>query len=381
MDLVKAKTSFAFNRICINFLKEIKSRDINLKKKIKKNYKIYDKSSQEHIIYFWKKMEPVHEILQKDDIEPSELSSYIEAQLMNNEEFCDIYFLKGIQIGKLFSIFSNERSVILSYIMTLYLFGYLYNDINEESFNEIDTLLQTVLHVINSIDKRSRATASAMANEDSPYQLDNILDDTVKHIIELIKILRVPMIDESEKEKYNNNEFDSYSNLIDNSKIGSIAKDICSSLKDIDIDPNSTPEDLMANMFNGSNNVIGSLIEQVGSSLTQKINSGELNQDELIQDAFKLMGSLGNNSSLGQSSFMNDIMKNVMSSMGGTGGNTDMPEMPDFADLAQSMMGTGQKIDKNKVNQMTTNNKTKERLRRKLESKKSQEEVLTIENK
>jgi hypothetical protein len=372
MDLVKAKTSFAFNRICINFLKEIKSRDLILKKKIKKNYKIYDKSSHEHIIYFWNKMEPVHEILQKDDIEPTELSNYVEEQLMNNEEFCNIYFLKGIQINKLFTVFSEEKPIILSYIMTLYLFGYLYNDINEESFKEIDTLLQTVLHVINSIEK-------GVENEDSPYQFDNILDDTVKHIIELIKILRVPMIDEPENTT--NNEFDAYANLIDGSKIGSIAKDICSSLKDINIDPNSSPEDMMANMFSGSNNVIGSLIEQVGSSLTQKINSGELNQDELIQDAFKLMGSLGNNASSGQGSFMNDIMKNVMSSMTGGSGNTDMPEMPDLADLAQSMMGTGQKIDKNKVNQMTTNNKTKDRLRKKLESKKSQEEVLTLENK
>jgi hypothetical protein len=357
MDLVKAKTSFAFNRICINFLKEIKSRDIGLKKKIKKNYKVYDKSSQDHIIYFWNKMNPVHETLQKDDIQPEDLSDYVEQQLLNNSEFCEIYFLRGIQIGKLFNIFSNEKEVILSYIMTLYLFGYLYNDINEENYNEIDSLLQTTLKVIHSIDSEFNNITGL---------LDNILDDTIKHILLMIKSLKIHMVDnEQEKNEANNNpDLDSYADLIDNSKIGSIAKDICSSLKDINIDPNSSPEELMSSIFSGSNNMIGNLIEQVGSTLTNKINNGEINQEELIGDAFKLIGKLNNDGNSGENNFMGDLFKNVMGSMGNSGNN-----MPDFGDIAKQM--SGKNIDKNKVNQLVNQNKTKERLKKKLEDKKN----------
>ncbi len=352
MDLVKSKTSFAFNRICINFLKEIKSRDINLKKKIKKNYKVYDKSSQEHILYFWNKMNSIHDVIQKDDIDTEQLALYIQEQLINNPEFCDIYFLKGIQIRKLFDIFSNEKEIILSYIMTLYLFGYLYFDINEENFKEIDNLLQLTLKIIQSIDE----------DNDIIGLLDNVFDDTIKHILLIIKSLKINMIDDSNIDNSNKNlNLDSYTDLIDNSKIGSIAKDICSSLTDIDINPNSSPEELMSSIFSGSNNIIGNLIEQVGSSLTNKINNGEINQEELIGDAFKLIGKL-NNDSANENNFMGDLFKNVMGSMTNTNNS-----IPDLEQITKQM--SDKNIDKNKINKLLSQNKTKDRLKKKLEDK------------
>lgn len=340
MDNVKSKTSFAFNRISINFLKEIKNRDNNLKKKIKKNYKVYDKSSQEHIIYFWDRMNPIHDTLQDDDINLEEL--------VTNEDFCGIYFMKGLQIGKLFTVFSSEKNTILSYILTFYLFGYLYNDISEDNYEDIDILLQKTLQVIHSIDE----------NTDNDVLLGDILDDTVKKIILLIKTLKVHMLDSD-----NEQPSDNYSNMIENSKIGSIAKDICSELKDINIDPNSSPEELMNTMFNGSNNMIGNIIEQVGSSLTTKINSGQINQEELVSDAFKLLGNLNNNSSAnvgddGSNNFMSDMIKNIM----GSGGLSDMMK-------GLNNVNTG--ASQNKLDQIKNKSDTRERLKKKLSEKKN----------
>ena len=51
------------------------------------------------------------------------------------------------------------------------------------------------------------------------------------------------------------------------------------------------------NLFGGNGgNLIGNLVQQVGSSITDKINSGEIRQDELVKDAFSLMSRMQNGS-------------------------------------------------------------------------------------
>ena len=249
-------------------------------------------------------------------------------------------------------IFNDDKYIILSYITTLYLFSYLYNDTTEDNSSDIELLLHRVLSVIHSINEKND-------DFDITVLLDDIMDDTVKQIITLIHSLKVQMIDEeSAKQEDNlsgtgNEEIDKYASLIENSKIGSIAKDICANLKDINIDPSSNPEDLMASIFNGSNNIIGNLIEQVGNSLTNKISSGEINQEDLVGDAFKLLGQLNSadTSTSDGGSFMTNLMGNVMSSMGSSMGNIDMSAM------------------QNQMSQSDSKNKTKDRLRKKLSEK------------
>lgn len=382
MDQVKTKTSFTFNRICINFLKDIKNKDANLKKKIKKNYKVYDKSSHTHIAHFWSKMEPVHDIIQTDSIAVENLPTYIDTQLLNNALFCDIYFLKGLQIGKLFEIFSDEKPVILSYILTLYLFSYLYSDINEDNYEDINILLQKTLSVIHSIDSENNISSL----------LEDILDDTIKNIIIIIKSLKIQMLD-NEKPDSNIN-LDNYESLIENSKIGNLAKDIFSTidLDKMNIDPNSSPENIIGSIFSGSNNIIGDLITQVGTNLNDKMQKGELNQQELMTDAFKLVGQFGSqNSGGGGNDFMADLMKNVVSSLGntkggegGAGGFADM-----FANMNENGLGNmfaamngaqGQgKPDINKMEQNKNKSDTKERLRKKLQEKEKAKAILALE--
>jgi hypothetical protein len=359
MDSVKNKTSFAFNRICINFLKEIKNQDINLKKKIKKNYKVFNKSSHDHIQYFWKKVLPINDILQSDNINCEEL--------LVNQDFCDIYIMKGIQIGNLLNIFTDEKSTILSYILTLYLFAYLYNDITEDNFEDIDILLHKVLTVVNSI------TDDSIEDNDITKLLEDILDDNVKQIIATINKLKIQMIDNLDVDEDILN-MGKYTDLIEGSKIGEIAKSICGDLKGIDLDPSLTPQEMISSLFNGSNNVIGNLIETVGTSLTSKIESGELNQTELLGDAFKLLGQLNSDDSQ-SGGFMNSLMKQVVGSMSGsTSTNEDGADMMDtmnlFASMASMTNGTTEgKIDQNKVAQVEKSNKTKDRLRKKLADK------------
>ncbi len=358
MESVKNKTSFAFNRICINFLKEIKNQDVNLKKKIKKNYKVFNKSSHDHIQYFWKKVLPVNDVLQSDNINCEEL--------LVNQEFCEINIMKGIKIGNLLEIFKDDQSTILSYILTLYLFAYLYNDITEDNFEDIDLLLHKVLTVVNSI------TDDSIEDEDITKLLEDILDENVKQIILTINTLKVQMIDNLDVDGDDLN-MGKYTNLIEGSKIGELARDICGDLKGIDLDPTLSPQEMISSLFNGSNNVIGNLIQTVGTSLTDKIENGELNQAELLTDAFKLLGQLNNDDS-STGGFMQGLMSQVMGSMA-TQGKMDSSDGDPAAmmDLFSSMASMGNMtgtIDQNKVTQIDKSNKTKDRLKKKLADKK-----------
>ena len=193
---------------------------------IKKNYKVYNKNSDEYIIYFSNRIKVADNLIQNE-------STDLIKDLINNEEFCNIYILKGIQIGNLLTIFKNDKNTILSYLMTLYLFTYLYNDITDDNCDDINNLLHKVLSIVNSINEEE--------NLDINNLLDDIIDESIKHILLVIYQLKIKMADDAinyENENDNFGDVENYADLIENSKIGSIAKDICSNLKDIDIDLN-----------------------------------------------------------------------------------------------------------------------------------------------
>ena len=46
------KIQYVFNKILLNLLKEIKNKDDDLKKRIKENYAVFDKSTNTHVTFF-----------------------------------------------------------------------------------------------------------------------------------------------------------------------------------------------------------------------------------------------------------------------------------------------------------------------------------------
>ncbi len=115
----------------------------------------------------------------------------------------------------------------------------------------------------------------------------------------------------------------------------------------------SNPEDLMnmSNLFSGSNNMLGDIIQTVGTKITQKIQNGEINQEELMSEALNMMGSL-NTAGHG------DMMSQMMNMMGGMGGMVNM----------MGAMGGMGNVGGNTPT--SGNNKTRDRLQKKLANKK-----------
>jgi hypothetical protein len=101
-------------------------------------------------------------------------------------------------------------------------------------------------------------------------------------------------------------------NMLTNSTIGSIAKEIASELEDNDIDElQRTGASPMAVLQSG---LVGKLMGRVTSKISSKIESGQLQHDQLLKEAMGLFGSLGGESS-GLGSMAEMLAKNLGASV------------------------------------------------------------------
>ena len=97
-----------------------------------------------------------------------------------------------------------------------------------------------------------------------------------------------------------------------------------------------------AALFGGggeNGNMFGEIIQTVGSTITEKINSGEINQEELMNEALGMMGQL-NKSGHG------DMLSSMMNMMGGVGGGASAPPSGASASSASPSNKTRERLQK-----------------------------------
>jgi hypothetical protein len=92
------------------------------------------------------------------------------------------------------------------------------------------------------------------------------------------------------------------------------------------------------------------LVKSVGSKLNSKMESGEINKEELMKEAGELLGKM---KEMGGGAEMNDMFKNLAKQMGGMGG-----------------MGKNVRVDVNAMNNMMKSQNTRDRLRKKVNQRK-----------
>jgi hypothetical protein len=366
--LVQDKIIFVFNKILINFLKEIKKKK-KFKLVIKKNFKTIDKKSSKYIIPFSKKIQQFKELFCNYELD----NVLFLQKLLDNDEFKSMYIFKNINIEHLFKTFveENDKNVIASYIYTLYLLSYLYEEsallvelpklhVNVENILSSDDEDDNVVdneddNVVNNED--DNVVDNEDDNEDDNEEelndllikslqilnqlemnvniddiINDILDDDVKNVLLNIQKLKVtkkgPPIDLD-------NNLDS---LIGDSKIGKLAKEISDqvNLDSLNIE---NPEDLTKLFNSDTGNLLGNLVQQVGTSITDKISSGELKQEDLVKDAFSLMNKMQNTQS--SNPVLNNMMSNMMNS-NTNNSNTDNNEKnsENIDDPMQQMMNS-----------------------------------------
>ncbi len=386
--IFQQRICYMFNKFFSSFIKDLKTTNDDIKATIKKHYKVIDKSSEEYYNFFWGNVSLVF----KELVEISTPCDKVD-------DVVDVEFLKGMKLSFALERVENKEA-FWNYFNCLLVFSYLYNDSKlheelkskqsvpqEEGQNEkegedaskesvpTESVPEQTSSVYVLFVKVVKILAMLQKEQDVSSELDDIVDDDVKAILSKIKSFNTPdadtkLDDAADALPIPPTEF---LESIENSKIASLAKDIA---KDIDISSLNIekPEDIAKMLdFSGENNFIGNIVNKVSSTLSEKIGTGELNQEDLMNEAMSMMGML--NGGKGGAGGLADMLKG-MGGLGGLGGLGDIMNNPMFTEMMK-MAKKGKIQTKNSGGQRTSRSggsSTRDRLRKKLEERKKQEE-------
>lgn len=352
-----ATSIYIFNQYYIDLLKKIKTISKKHKNKsktaqkvlktIKDNYMTLDKTSEEYLKFLNENF--------SDDI----WKSYLE--LENNDNINEWFVENGnkevfinISLNDIIRIL-RDNYLCHHYCSVFYIFR---NDIEEEQSELIIKVLQT----INNTELLSK--------------IDN---EEYNTIIVRLEDLR----NKSIKDKAGIDM-----NSIEETSLGKLAKEI---LDDIDVSKlkESIGDDGdVLKAISDPNSGFSDLLTNVSKKMASKISSGELNQENLLQDAMKfatlmpgMFGQQGGQGGQGGKGSKGPDMSDLMGMMGSMMNDKSGGGMPNMNDLFKNMAGNtggGKKgkshFDDNKMKKMY---KMKQ-MREKLNKKKMNEEDMEV---
>jgi hypothetical protein len=326
------KTVRIFNKLFSSLLKDLKEVDESLRHIVKAEYKVIDKTSDEHCNFFRENIFSSFEKLKNEDLDAE----------VNERLIC-----RGISLSNVLKYIDDDdvdtRAIVMNYVYTLTLFAYLYGmDITDE---EGDILLNQVIEVLGQIQ-----------HDDSSTEIDSdILDDDVNTLLNVIKKYPASVPGSaSQPSDANDDTLDPASIFasLGDSKIANIAKEIS---KDIDTSKlkADNPDELIKNMFDfsGGNNILGNIVQKVSTTLNDKISSGELNHEELLGEAMSMM--------------------NLFGGKGGNAGMAGMLNNPLFSQMMKGMKSGKAGVRQDVISKAST----RDRLKKKLESRNKNKNV------
>lgn len=377
---------FIFNQYYIDLLKKIKvnSKELtlecniarNILKAIKTNYSTLDKSSNEYVNYI------------KSNISEDVWKTFINLEDDKFKEWIDtnkdINIFIDITLGDIYNIL-NDDYLCLNYFSVFYIFK---EELESETIAELVKILKSI--------------TDALIDEET------VEDENIRIILQRLKDERLKTM----KDKPSGIDMKG----LEDTNLGKLAKEI---LDDIDIPKLKKSIDNSGDVFKAigdPDSGFGDVISNVSKKMANKISSGELNKDNMIQDAMKFAsmmpglfnsgGSGGNNQNNGGGmpdlSSMSGMMNamSAMSSMMGNNGNNgnnssnnggkkkkqddfdDMNNM--FKNMASSMANNkgGKKsrgtIDQSSIKKLQKMKKLKNKLERMKREKEENEEGSNI---
>lgn len=327
----QSKVLFAFNRLSIRFIKFLKQQDDQLRASIKKNYKVF-KNTNETLVKFHQALQPHHALF------------WTEAEPWNVlAAAADCEVLKALTIAKIIKQCPEEaHPTILWYLHVLYFLSTLYSDWTEEKNEEIEVLFT----------KWSQIAGEASDNKVEEV-LAEVLDDDTQNFLMKIRALGAALAVTPVEETTGGID-----QMFQGTCIGDIAKDCAEEFaKTLDpsmIETMNSPADLFSLDASGGN-LIGNMIQKVGSRITADIAAGKISQEALMGEAMSMFGKMQGMGGGGGPG--GDMISSLMSQMGTMMGGGGMDTM------MKAMMGGGQPTPRGRTG-------TRDRLRKRLEAAK-----------
>ena len=269
------KTTLVFNHILSDFVKDVSKASDDLKAKNRAEYKEISLSSPKYIDAFVAKLSPDVDVL--DDAFP---------------------ILTTATVGELVAA-TNDARTVSSYVLLLAVVAGVYVD---PASNDLDAIMGIV--------SRSQDGGDDSVVSDIDAVVADAQTRTTLHRLAVAYDRNFEEKKERSSESQQNAgpKFPFDPSLIENTMIGSIAKEVVAELDVSEAQNATSMEDLFKSMSGGgggansadASNLIGSIVSKVGAKLQSKISNGGLNQQDLVKEAFSMFGPL-----------MGDMMKNM----------------------------------------------------------------------
>ena len=166
--MIENKICYVFNKILLSLIKEVKSKNDEIKHTLKQHYKIFDKQSSEYIVFFVNNInENINRVLFSED------------DILDNVEVLNMLLFENITINdlliKVIKDNEHDKNTLKYYVYLLMLLSYIYKLEIDNDKKKI--LLETVLNIISVFDKEE------IEKEDIEGLMEDIIDDDIETIL------------------------------------------------------------------------------------------------------------------------------------------------------------------------------------------------------
>jgi hypothetical protein len=347
-----------FNSTLQEFLNIIKTNFPNQTEQIDKHYNI-EANSDRYIHEFLKNCED-----KGDDISTKNEIIFSRNQvLLNSVDFYAIWNEETLE--------DNQRENIWNYIHSLYIFAFEY--IKEENLKDILKNIKKIGTDRNSLDEHTRTflnIVDTLTNKYTQKSKSKNGDSDSKD----------DSSSEDEDDTTSDDPTGGFFNMPDmfNGIIGDLAKEIAQDLDPSKLDlsnPMELLQDLLSGNYDENNDKsgVGSLIKNIVSKIQNKLESGEISKDSLMEEAQNIMKSFKGGKK-GKFNMFKKMMDEMNIDMSDEAKENMTSSEKDMYEQAQKIINNvGKNIASNDVHQLRKKMElmsTRDRLRKKLEEKK-----------
>lgn len=345
MDVVKNKIVLVFNKFYYDFVNDVSTASSSLKSMFKVKVKDLHTTKYSKVVFESldsKAVDVITETETVSDLFTSDVTKGVKVQ-------------KDVTLGSVIESVKSNHETIASYLYIFSLMKVLFdittdlesgNTDNSDS-DDSDDIMESVNTASILFDKTMECIKMIQKKEPYGEACNDIMDSQIKKLLERLNTVMSDSQVKTEVEDIDDATNHLQPDMLQGTKIGSLAQEISKEidLKELNIEK---PEDIL-NLT--SNNMLGNIINKVGSKMQEKIDKGELKHEDLIKEAFGMFSNMNGKSSM----FNNPMMQAMMKNMGGMGGTK----------------GGKVQVNEAKLNQMSQ----REKLRQKLEARKAQNNV------
>ena len=263
-------------------MQDAKEGSDTVKASVKKHYKVKDMTNEANFEAFMASL--------PDAAVQHASSKTAGADIVKHESFKNVEVFKNVTVSDLAGFI--DQQTLASYLYCFILLIHVYDAVVAESESSdgedtgsASTLFDTVMAAISGVQHK----------QDVTHLLDEILDDDIKQtIVNLKSVMNIKPTAEAQ-ESHNPDMpagLEGLANMLENSKIANLAKEITD-----DIDLSKIKVDKPEDMFKviADQNIMGDIIGKVGNKIQQKLQQGDIKQEDFVKEAMGMLGSMKGN--------------------------------------------------------------------------------------